>query len=324
MNSHRTWHLDGKPDDKSFSLASGMSKTRLAIVLALAVGIGFMIGILIGTYAICDEVTRDGLYLPGAPDNLVSEADPSISKKIMDAIDPARIEANLRILSEFPHIAGSQRDFDLVKLLKDNFEESGLQVQITPYDVLLSYPSEGSPNTVRLLDGNNTVVYDAKDDESNFSSYRDVVPPFNAYSPSRAVEGQLVFAGYGRVEDYEWLLTIGVNVSGHLVIVKYGHIFRGDKVDIAARYGATGIIIYSDPADCTGQNMGDNRVYPETWWLPPTGAQRGTIFSGDGDPITPGYPANDLAYRYSEETVEPPMPQIPCHPIGYGAAIKIL
>lgn len=67
------------------------------------------------------------------------------------------------------------------------------------------------------------------------------------------------------------------------------------QVDIAARYGAVGIIIYSDPADCTGQQMGDSRVYPETWWLPPTGAQRGTIFTGDGDPITPGYPANGLS-----------------------------
>lgn len=93
-----------------------------------------------------------------------------------------------RTLSEFPHIAGQQRDFDLVKLIKDSFIEAGLLVQVTPYDVLLSYPSLESPNSVRLLDGNNTVIYDAKDDESNFSSYKDVVPPFNAYSPSRLVE----------------------------------------------------------------------------------------------------------------------------------------
>lgn len=96
MSSQRNWNLDPKPEDKSIFVGSSMSRTRLVIVLVLAVGIGFMIGILIGKFAICDETTREGVYLPGAPENLVSEADPSISKKIMDAIEPARIEANLR------------------------------------------------------------------------------------------------------------------------------------------------------------------------------------------------------------------------------------
>uniref|UniRef100_A0A0B7AYA9 Peptidase M28 domain-containing protein n=1 Tax=Arion vulgaris TaxID=1028688 RepID=A0A0B7AYA9_9EUPU len=303
---------------------SGMSKTRLVIILAIFLLLGFMIGILIGRYAICDEDDREGLFLPGVPENLVSEANPDISKKIMDAISPANIEANLRELSLHPHIAGQQRDFDLVKLLKRRFEDSGLQVQITPYDVLLSYPGEETPNSVRLLDANDTVVYDSIHDESNFSHYQDVVPPFNAFSPNALVKGNLVYAGYGRVEDYDWLIQNNINISGNLVIVKYGRIFRGDKVDLAALHGAIGIIIYSDPADCTGLNMGDPRVYPDTWWLPPTGAQRGTIFTGDGDPLTPGYPANDLGYRYTEENVVPPLPKIPCHPIGYGAAYNIL
>ena len=62
------------------------------------------------------------------------------------------------------------------------------------------------------------------------------------------------------------------------------------KVDIAARHGAVGIIIYSDPKDYTWPEE-DSRVFPDTIWLPPTAAQRGTIYTGDGDPLTPGYPA---------------------------------
>ena len=62
------------------------------------------------------------------------------------------------------------------------------------------------------------------------------------------------------------------------------------QVDIAARHGAVGIIIYSDPKDYTWPQE-DSRVYPDTIWLPPTAAQRGTIYTGDGDPLTPGYPA---------------------------------
>ena len=40
----------------------------------------------------------------------------------------------------------------------------------------------------------------------------------------------MVFAGYGRVEDYDWLRSKNIDVSGHVVILKYGKMFRGDKV----------------------------------------------------------------------------------------------
>ncbi|BFZ07500.1 hypothetical protein BsWGS_10539 [Bradybaena similaris] len=312
----------GSENDLIFTPKAGISTTRLLLLVAVSLVAGFVVGILIGRYALQDEDHSSSV--PDFSEPLVRDADPSISKKIIDAIDPARIEANLRYLSEKPHIAGRERDSELVQQLKKVFTDSGMYVQITPYDVLLSYPSDETPNSVRLLDGNNTVVYDAKADESNISNYEGVVPPFNAYSPNRLVEGSLVYAGYGRVEDYIWLTQNNINVSGSIVIVKYGSIFRGDKVEIAAANGAVGIILYSDPADCTGNFMNDTRVYPDTWWMPPTGAQRGTIYSPTGDPLSPGYPANDVGYRFTEEDAIPPLPKIPCHPIGYGAAVKIL
>ena len=39
-----------------------------------------------------------------------------------------------------------------------------------------------------------------------------------------------MFAGYGRVEDFDWLKSKNIDVTGHLVIVKYGKMYRGDKV----------------------------------------------------------------------------------------------
>ena len=63
-------------------------------------------------------------------------------------------------------------------------------------------------------------------------------------------------------------------------------------MDIAQANGAAGVIMYTDPAEYTGMKDGDYRVSPDTWWLPPDGVQRGTVFTGGGDPLTPGYPAN--------------------------------
>ena len=66
-------------------------------------------------------------------------------------------------------------------------------------------------------------------------------------------------------------------------------VFFYTQVHLAEMHGAIGIIIFSDPADYTGGDI--HQVYPRDWWLPPSGAQRGTVFIGDGDPLTPGYPA---------------------------------
>jgi hypothetical protein len=43
-------------------------------------------------------------------------------------------------------------------------------------------------------------------------------------------QNELIYVNYGRVDDYRYLEKINVNVSGKIVIARYGKIFRGDKV----------------------------------------------------------------------------------------------
>ncbi|KAK3702732.1 hypothetical protein RRG08_042717 [Elysia crispata] len=303
-------------------ITSSWNTPRIAILATVTSALTLTLGLLVGRFAISRGGHQNGVFLAGAPARLMDTEDLDVASKIMDGIDPARVEENLRELTRKPHIAGRTADFELVDFIKTRFLQYGLQVQITPYDVLLSYPSDEVPNTVRLLDGKENVLYDSRKDESKLSNAPGVVKPFHAFSPAGLVEGQLVYAGYGRVEDYDWLKSHNIDVTGHLVIVKYGKMFRGDKVDIAQTNGAAGILMYTDPAEFTGMKGGDDRVYPSTWWLPPDGVQRGTVFTGEGDPLTPGYPANDLAYRYKEDDVS--LPKIPSHPIGYGAAENIM
>ena len=46
-------------------------------------------------------------------------------------------------------------------------------------------------------------------------------------------QGELVYVNYGRVEDFKLLVSnFSVNVTGKIVIVRYGRIFRGDKVHL--------------------------------------------------------------------------------------------
>lgn len=58
---------------------------------------------------------------------------------------------------------------------------------------------------------------------------------------------------------------------------------------IAEKWGAIGVILYTDPTDKAKD--GRNFTYPDSWWLPGMGVELGTLFDGDGDPLTPFYPA---------------------------------
>ena len=61
-------------------------------------------------------------------------------------------------------------------------------------------------------------------------SSKDVVQPFLGYSPSGKASGELVYVNYGRVQDFEQLKNLSVNVTGKIAIMRYGKIFRGNKV----------------------------------------------------------------------------------------------
>lgn len=92
----------------------------------------------------------------------------------------------------------------------------------------------------------------------------------------------------------------------------------------AAQNGAIGALLYSDPADYALEGYGPNDTYPNTPWLPGTGAQRGSLskWPGNGDVLTPGFPSIKGMYR--RPNIDKFLPQIPAHPMGYNDAIHFL
>ncbi|GLD52379.1 putative N-acetylated-alpha-linked acidic dipeptidase isoform X1, partial [Lates japonicus] len=156
-----------------------------------------------------------------------------------------------------------------------------------------------------------------------YEDVSNIVPPYSAFSAQGQPEGDLVYVNYGRTEDFFQLeREMGINVTGKIVIVRYGRIFRGNKVKNAMLAGAKGIIMFSDPADYWAAGV---QPYPDGWNLPGGGAQRGNVLNlnGAGDPLTPGYPAKEYTYRFSlEDGVG--LPKIPVHPIGFHDAVHLL
>ncbi len=155
-----------------------------------------------------------------------------------------------------------------------------------------------------------------------------VVMPFNGSSGSGDVTGEVVYANYGRLEDFDQLAAQHIDLHGKIVLTRYGSNFRGVKVYLAEQRGAVGVLIYSDPQD-DGYYKGD--AYPMGPWRPETGVQRGSVqylFKYAGDPETPGVASTlDLPDSARIKDFVGPngnQPRIISIPISYHDAAPIL
>ncbi|EPQ15846.1 Glutamate carboxypeptidase 2 [Myotis brandtii] len=251
----------------------------------------------------------------------------NMKKAFLDELKAENIKAFLYNFTRIPHLAGTEQNFQLAKQIQFQWKEFGLDsADLAHYDVLLSYPNKTHPNYISIIDEDGHEIFNTSLFEPpppGYGNISDVVPPYSAFSPQGMPEGDLVYVNYARTEDFFKLeRDMKINCSGKIVIARYGKIFRGNKVKNAQLAGAKGIILYSDPADYFALGVAS---YPDGWNLPGDGVQRGNVLNlnGAGDPLTPGYPANEYAYRREiPEAVG--LPSIPVHPIGYFDAQKLL
>jgi N-acetylated-alpha-linked acidic dipeptidase len=250
----------------------------------------------------------------------------SVESRFLAVPDPKLAEEHLRTLTQAPHIAGSKEDKATADYVARKFREAGLETEIVEYRVWINYPSEIS---VDVTGPAGVQMHGPTREHVDGDAYQDdarVVMPYNAMSPSGDVEAEVIYANYGRPEDFQRLAQMKVDVRGKIVLVRYGQNFRGVKTYVAEEHGAAGVIIYSDPAD-DGWKKGDK--YPKGPWRPDTGVQRGSIgymFEFAGDPTTPGV-ASTPTLAESQRT--PPgqsaqMPKVPTTPLSYHDAWPIL
>ncbi|XP_021058996.1 putative N-acetylated-alpha-linked acidic dipeptidase [Mus pahari] len=250
-----------------------------------------------------------------------------MKKEFLHELKAENIKNFLYNFTRTPHLAGTQNNFELAKQIHDQWKEFGLDlVELSHYDVLLSYPNKTHPNYISIIDEDGNEIFKTSLSEQpppGYENISDVVPPYSAFSPQGTPEGDLVYVNYARTEDFFKLeREMKINCSGKIVIARYGKVFRGNMVKNAQLAGAKGMILYSDPADYFVPGV---KSYPDGWNIPGGGVQRGNVLNlnGAGDPLTPGYPANEHAYRH-ELTEAVGLPSIPVHPIGYDDAQKLL
>ncbi len=220
---------------------------------------------------------------------------------------PNHAKSWLRKLTEEPHVAGTPADYKTAVFVANKLKEWGWKVEVAEYEVLLNYPRPLYPGLNREIKGAGLYLVRPTEtvlslNEAPLASDKDSDSPaayqaFHGYGVSGQAVGQVVYANYGRPEDFEALEKMGVEVEKKVVLVRYGELFRGLKVKNAQKRGASGILIYSDPAD-DGYAKGD--VYPLGPYRPESAIQRGSVqflSLQPGDPSTPGWPSIKGAKR---------------------------
>lgn len=222
-----------------------------------------------------------------------------------------------------PHLGGDGPE--LLAYTEDKFREFGLETRLESYEVLLNRPIS---HRAALIE-NGKVVYELsleEDVQAQDPATRrpDRIPTFHGYSASGNVTAEFVFANYGQKSDFEALENAGVSCEGKVVLMRYGKIYRGNKVLHAESRGAKAVLIYSD-SSLDGDITTDNgyKYYPEGPARNPSMVERGMVFDltrYPGDPTTPGRASHPGSDRSEPVT----LPKIPSLPISYLDAKPLL
>jgi N-acetylated-alpha-linked acidic dipeptidase len=237
-----------------------------------------------------------------------------------------RYKNHLYKLTSVPHLAGTPENEKVRDYIVDVMRKAGLQVEIFPHDIYLSKsPGESLVEVVepiRMPLNNREFILP----EDKYSGDSRLTPGWNAYSGSGDVTSEVVYANYGRKEDFEQLKAMGISVKGKIVIARYGGNFRGYKAKHAEAAGAAGVIIYTDPYD-SGYMKGI--TFPEGSQPSDNTIQRGSLLTVDftGDPLTPFEPALPLDGVKKIKRLDPKdvaFHKIPVTPLPWGSAVEIL
>ena len=171
---------------------------------------------------------------PPAPQSVFGYKDFAAQAKIEEkflAVPDAKLAGEeLKTLTAEPHIASSPEDHKTAEYVAQKFRAAGLETEIVPYRVLMNQPK------VSHFDAYNTagqlLISGPAREHVDGDPYQDdprVVMPFNGSSGSGDVTGEVVYANYGRLEDFDQLAAQHIDLHGKIVLVRYGINFRGVK-----------------------------------------------------------------------------------------------
>lgn len=244
----------------------------------------------------------------------------SVENFIQGHINETNIAENLRRLTNYTHVAGTEGSFALSQWIEQEFHKAGFEdVSREEFQVYLNYPRKDG-RRVAIIEPPN-LAWEAKLEEDNA---KDLI--FHGHSKSGNVTGHLVYANYGSREDFRLLADKGISLKGAIVLVRYygTEPDRALKIKAAELAGAAGCIIYSDPAE---DGFVKGPAYPKGRYMPSDGVQRGGVSMMSqvvGDVLTPGWASTPGEKHRLSPADSLGLPKIPSLPLSWRDAQPLL
>jgi N-acetylated-alpha-linked acidic dipeptidase len=254
---------------------------------------------------------------------ITSDKEFALEDRFLDVPTAAGALEHAAVLASRPHYAGSDGDYKLAYYVRDRFKEYGFDTSVETLTARVDTPKKlalelvptgtrpGKPATVkppahialfnrrRRSDGlppgmappaalsaptNGFDLRELADPSDPDTANPAVGLPFLAGSADGDVTAPLVYAGHGTAADYAALSAHGIDVTGTVVLMRYGAEARGDLVRRAEARGVRAAILYDDPAD---DGPGRGGAYPNGPWRPLNSVQRGSLGLGISIPVLP-------------------------------------
>ncbi|MDP6850346.1 MAG: M28 family peptidase [Planctomycetota bacterium] len=250
---------------------------------------------------------------------LLQLPNPSAAAPNPDAISSERLGNTLRAVCSQERLAGTKESQKAADYVASLFSEAGLEVERPTYSVYL--PRQTAEGLWLIQENGRHLPLDLEEHgfPQDSQSQHGTVPPMHGSTGAGNVRGRVVFAGFGRVEDFQSLKEQGVRTDGTIALIRYGKLFRGQKVQNAEAAGCVGALLYTDSED-DGNWKG--KTLPQGPWRPSDGIQRGSVFNGHGDPLTPGWASVSGAKRIPIQNAKG-LSGIPSLPISQANATAL-
>ncbi|KAL1895110.1 hypothetical protein Cpir12675_003382 [Ceratocystis pirilliformis] len=240
-------------------------------------------------------------------------------------LSPSEMRDTVQHFTSYAHIAGTEGDYELSRDLHRKMLEAGLDdVSLEEFYVYLNYPREGG-RAVEILGDNAKVEWSAKLEEDIHSSvaagHQTFV--FHGHSKSGVATGPLVYANYGRREDFNYLTEKNI-AQDSIALIRSGgsSVSPALQVRAAELAGCKGVLIYSDPGD-NGFVPGTSQNGPH---MPGDAVKRASVSNGNlviGDVLTPGWASDKGAMRVDPNETQA-LPTIPSLPLAWRDAKALL
>ena len=119
---------------------------------------------------------------------------------------PENARKLLRILTAEPHVAGTPADYKTAVFVRDKLREWGWKADIAELEVLLNYPATGVPPQTRNRAAQSRRASRSMKPRSPPTRIRPAARPsvhFTATASRASAKGQVVYANFGRPEDFD-------------------------------------------------------------------------------------------------------------------------